>query len=282
MIGRVVKSISVVPTKSKNPQAAGRVRVATYNTHKCRGIDGRIRPERIVEVLREIDADIVALQEVCCWEGRRRVVNQARYITEELGLHAELGENRWYRGGPYGNLLLSRLPIHHARNHDLSVLGRERRGCLRTDIRLADNSVLHLFNVHLGTALFERRIQTRELSRRQIFTDPQLRGRRIILGDFNEWTRDLPSEYLAQHFDSANSRMEDPRSRTFPGFLPFLALDYIYFDRGMQVQNVMVHRSRMALRASDHLPLVAEFSLPMPPPGDVCAGQAAAFPFHCN
>jgi endonuclease/exonuclease/phosphatase family metal-dependent hydrolase len=267
----------------KNPKSAGRVRVATYNTHKCRGIDGRIRPERIVEVLREIDADIVALQEVCCWEGRGRVVNQARYIAGELGMqHAELGENRQYRGGAYGNLLLSRLPIHHARNHDLSVRGRERRGCLRTDIRLTDNSVLHLFNVHLGTALFERRIQAREISRRQIFTDPELGGRRIILGDFNEWTRDLPSEYLAQHFESANSRIEDPRSRTFPGFLPFLALDYIYFDRGMQLEDVSVHRSRMALVASDHLPLVAEFSMPVRESSNLRPNQPAAIPFHCN
>lgn len=267
----------------KKPQLSERVRVVTYNTHKCRGIDGRIRPERIVEVLREIDADIVALQEVMCREGRRRVDNQAQYVAEELGLqHAELGENRRYRGGAYGNLLLSRLPIHNARNHDLSVVGRERRGCLRTDIRLADDSVLHLFNVHLGTALFERRIQTREISRRQIFTNPELGGRRIILGDFNEWTRDLPSEYLAQHFESANSRIEDPRKRTFPGFLPFLALDYIYFDRGMQLEDVTVHRSRMALVASDHLPLVAEFSLPVHESSDLRPNQPAGIPFHCN
>ncbi|HEX8712797.1 MAG TPA: endonuclease/exonuclease/phosphatase family protein [Terracidiphilus sp.] len=258
------------------------MRVATYNTHKCRGIDGRIRPERIVEVLREVDADIIALQEVMCREGRRRTDNQARYIAEELGLHAELGENRRYRGGAYGNLLLSRLPIHHARNHDLSVYGRERRGCLRTDIRLSDDFVLHMFNVHLGVALFERRIQARELSRRQIFTDPELAGPRIILGDFNEWTRDLPSEYLSQHFESANSRIEDPRTHTFPGFLPFLALDYIYFDRGMQVENVMVHRSRMALRASDHLPLIAEFRLPIQPARGLNPAQPAAFPIHCN
>ncbi|HEV2135258.1 MAG TPA: endonuclease/exonuclease/phosphatase family protein [Terracidiphilus sp.] len=275
----MISDYSTFPTK--NLQTAGRVRVATYNTHKCRGIDGRIRPERIVEVLREIDADIVALQEVCCREGERPEDNQARYIAEELGLNAELGETRRYRGGAYGNLLLSRLPIHHARNHDLSVRGRERRGCLRTDIRLADDSVLHLFNVHLGTALFERRIQTRELSRRQIFTDPELGGRRIILGDFNEWIKDLPSEYLAEHFESANSRMQDPRTRTFPGLLPFLALDFIYFDRSMQLEDVMVHRSPMALRASDHLPLVAEFALPTHAPSDRRAGQAAS-PFQYN
>lgn len=258
------------------------MRVATYNTHKCRGLDGRIRPERIVEVLREIDADIVALQEVCCREGRRRSDDQARYIAEELGLHAMLGENRRYRGGPYGNLLLSRLPIDHARNHDLSVDGRERRGCLRTDIRLSDNSILHLFNVHLGTGLFERRIQARELSRRQVFTDPSLSGSKIILGDFNEWTRGLPSKFLSDHFESANSRMRTRRTRTFPGILPIFPLDYIYFDRGMRLRDVAIHRSRMALVASDHLPLVAEFNLPFVPCGDLRPGSPAGNLFHCN
>lgn len=258
------------------------MRVATYNIHKCRGIDGRIRPGRIVEVLREIDADIVALQEVCCREGRRRSDDQARYIAEELGLHAELGENRRYRGGPYGNLLLSHLPMHHARNHDLSVDGRERRGCLRTDIRLSGDSVLHLFNVHLGTGLLERRFQARELFRQQVFTDPEMPGCKIILGDFNEWTRGLPSKFLSDHFESANSRMRTRSTRTFPGLLPIFPLDYIYFDRGLLLQNVAIHRSRMALVASDHLPLVAEFTLPCALPGDPRTDFPAESLFHCN
>lgn len=275
-------NIPILNSTTKIPNQAGRVRVATYNTHKSRGIDGRIRPERIVEVLREIDADIVALQEVWRRDGRRRSDDQARYIAEELGLHAELGENRRYRGGPYGNLLLSRLPIHLARNHDLSVDGRERRGCLRTDIRLGDDSVLHLFNVHLGTGLFERRYQARELFRRQVFTDPELPGCKIILGDFNEWTRGLPSKFLSDHFESANSRMEPRRTRTFPGLLPMLPLDYIYFDHGLQLQDVAIHRSRMALVASDHLPLVAEFSLPFAFRGDLRPGTPTDSLFHCN
>jgi len=271
-----------VHSKTKIAERAGRVRVATYNTHKCRGIDGRIRPERVLEVLREIDADIVALQEVWCREGRRRSDDQARYIAEELGMHAELGETRRYRGGPYGNLLLSRLPIHHARNHDLSVDGREQRGCLRTDIRLSDDSVLHLFNVHLGTGHFERRYQARELFRRQVFTDPELPGCKIILGDFNEWTRGLPSKFLSDHFESANSRMQAGHTRTFPGLLPMLPLDYIYFDRGMRLQGVAIHRTRMALVASDHLPLVAEFSLPVALRADLQPPCTADSLFHRN
>ncbi len=236
--------------------------MATYNVHKCRGLDGRVRPDRIVRVLREIDADIVALQEVVSREGRRKDHHQARYIAEELGLHAELGETRRYRGGAYGNLLLSRFPIRQASNHDISIPGRERRGVLRADISLGDGAHLHLFNLHLGTAIYERRIQASELFRRQLFTGSDLAGRRIILGDFNEWTRGLASRLFHAHFDSVRAYSDMGRGHTFPGFLPLLPLDGIYFDRDLRLDGVLIHRSRTALVASDHLPLVAEFRLP--------------------
>src|SRR5690349_20333658 len=83
-----------------------RLRVATYNTHKCRGMDGRVRPDRIAEVLREIGADIVALQEVLSIAGASREADQARFLAEELGLHFVMGENRRLRGGAYGNAVL--------------------------------------------------------------------------------------------------------------------------------------------------------------------------------
>lgn len=237
--------------------------MATYNVHKCRGMDGLVRPDRIVEVLREINADIVALQEVVCREGRRPHDHQARYVAEKLGYHSELGETRRYRGGAYGNVLLSRLPIHHAAHHDLSIRGRERRGCLRADVRVDGSSWLHLFNVHLGTAIYERRIQAREIFRRRLFTDSQLFGARIILGDLNEWKRGLPSELLTTYFENAQSHVGLDRVPTYPGVMPILPLDYIYLDRGLQLHNVEVHRTRMALMASDHLPVVADFSLPV-------------------
>lgn len=221
-------------------------------------------------MLREIDADIIALQEVVCRDGRRAYDHQARYVAEELGFHAEIGENRRYRGGAYGNVLLSRLPIHYIGNHDLSVRGRERRGCLHADVCLDGGSRLHLFNIHLGTAIYERRIQARELFRQRLFTDPHIVGNRIILGDFNEWKPDLPSHLLNSHFESVHSHMQATRTRTrtFPGFLPLLALDYIYFDRGLELRDVTIHRSRRALVASDHLPLIADFALPTAPVRD--------------
>lgn len=238
------------------------LRVATYNVHKCRGLDGRVRPERIAEVLQEVNADVVALQEIVCIEGECAHEHQGRYIAEQLGYHAELGENRKHRGGAYGNLLLSRFPLHHAQNFDISVHGRERRGCLRADVRLKQGLLLHVFNVHMGTSYFERRKQARRMFEHEVMTAAHLNGLKIILGDFNEWTNGLTTRLLRSHFKSGDLRAHIGRRRTYPGILPLLHLDHIYYDPQLKLNGLTLHRSRTALMASDHLPLVADFSVP--------------------
>jgi endonuclease/exonuclease/phosphatase family metal-dependent hydrolase len=137
----------------------------TYNIHRGKGLDGRTRPERVVEVLEEIQADVVALQEVLSYEGSSDPSkDQARYIADRLGFHFAMGETRKLRGGSYGNVVLSRHPLRTIRNYDLTVSGCERRGCLRTDVHLPDGETLHVFNVHLGLAFVERRHQGRQLA----------------------------------------------------------------------------------------------------------------------
>lgn len=248
-------------SRSTRAEAAA-LRVATYNVHKCRGLDGRVRPERVAEVLREVDADVVALQEVVCLEGKGREGHQAQYIAEQLGYHAELGENRRHRGGAYGNLLLSRFPIDHAQNFDISMRGRERRGCLRADVHLKQGPLLHIFNLHLGTSYFERRKQARRLFDNQVMTAAHLRGLKIVLGDFNEWTNGLTTRLLGSHFKSGDLRAHLGRTRTYPGILPLLHLDHIYYDPQLKLNALTLHRTRTALVASDHLPLVADFYIP--------------------
>jgi endonuclease/exonuclease/phosphatase family metal-dependent hydrolase len=245
----------------KNTGDPQRLRVATYNIHKCRGLDGRVRPDRIAQVLNEVGADIVALQEVVCLDGRKRERHQARYVAEELGYHAEFGENRRHGGGAYGNVLLSRFPIHDVQNYDISTRGRERRGCLRGDIRLEDGGLLQIFNVHLGTSYFERRQQARMLADLQILGNRGYSGTRIVLGDFNEWTKGLASRLLGSHFRTGDRRTRLGSGPTYPGVLPLLHLDHIYFDRTLKLEGLAVHRSRTALVASDHLPLVADLRI---------------------
>ena len=236
------------------------LRVATYNIHKCRGLDQRVRPQRIAEVLDELDADIVALQEVVGRGGRSRQ-DQARYVSESLDYHPIFGENRRHDGAAYGNLLLSRLPVLDSWNYDITTRGREPRGVLRADVRLGDGQVLHLFNVHLGTAFRERQKQAHYLVSERILRNGELAGARIALGDFNEWIPGDASRLLSAHFGVRSLGSPAARRRTYPCVLPLLRLDHIYFDHSLRLHRLERHRSRKALIASDHLPVVAEFSL---------------------
>jgi endonuclease/exonuclease/phosphatase family metal-dependent hydrolase len=239
-----------------------RIRIATYNVHKCRGLDRRTSPERIAEVISELDADIVAIQEILNVRDGPDKYDQARGIHNRLkGYEWRFGENRTLHGGPYGNMTLSRLPIKLFRNYDLTWRSRERRGCLRTDVLLARGMVLHIFNVHLGTSFFERRHQGRKLLSSEVLSRRDYRGPRIVIGDFNEWTRGLVSRSMADAFESINLRSFMRYTRTYPGILPLLHLDHFYYDNQLSLTSFRLHRSRTALIASDHLPLVAEFEM---------------------
>ena len=233
-------------------------RVVTYNIHKCKGLDFRTNPSRIADVLRETRADIIALQEVVSASGAAREENQASFIAGELGYEFSIGENRRLRGAAYGNVVLARFPITETKNFDITVPGREPRGCFQADIKLDARHLLHLYTIHLGTAFFERRRQVKRLLDGEILSRQHL-APRILLGDFNEWTYGLTSRLLKAHFRSHDLREVMNRRRTYPGVLPFLHLDHIYYDYHLEMTNAFVHRTRLALLASDHLPLVADF-----------------------
>lgn len=239
------------------------VRVVTYNVHKCVGMDRRKDPARIAEILRDLDADVIALQEVIADESEPER-NQPAFIASRLSDYQVcFGETRKHLGAPYGNAVLSRLPVQGFQTYDLTRAGRERRGCLRVDID-CQGRLLHVFNVHLGTSFFERRHQGRKLISTEVLRSAELQHPSVVVGDFNEWTRGLASRLMSTHFKSVEARLHLKRRKTYPGVLPLLNLDHFYFDERLQLVSSQLVRTKVAMAASDHLPILAEFKIHSP------------------
>jgi endonuclease/exonuclease/phosphatase family metal-dependent hydrolase len=235
-----------------------KLRIATYNIHRCRGLDGRTRPSRIAAVLASIDADIIALQEVVGASPLK--AGQAAEIGAALGMGWVMAPTRHLRNALFGNVVLSHFPVKHNQQYDLSWKTCEPRLVQRVDLQVGDEDVLHFYNVHLGTALLERRDQAKRLA--TIVHDRRVAGPKIVLGDFNEWARGLATDVLAEKLHSIDLRTHLSRRRTYPGFFPLLHLDHIYYEGArVEIDKVWLPKDRLALMASDHLPLVADLKI---------------------
>jgi endonuclease/exonuclease/phosphatase family metal-dependent hydrolase len=226
-----------------------RLRVATYNVHRAIGADGRSDPGRILGVLREIDADVYALQEV---EAHDDGADMLAWLGRELGYHAVPGTTLKRNDGHFGNGVLTRFPVREKRVTDLSWRGREPRGAIAVDVDCGGR-ILRVVATHLGLRPAERRDQVQRLLH-------LLRERpddhSILLGDLNEWFLwGRPLRRLHRHFK------ETPSLATFPSFLPVLALDRVWTHPRSMLSRLAVHKTPLARRASDHLPLVATLEM---------------------
>ncbi len=238
------------------PKRTRTVRVATYNIHSGRGLDGRTRLERIAAVLAGIDADIIALQEVVGASPLKP--GQAAELGAALGMGWVMAPTRHQRTALFGNVVLTRFPVRHHVQYDLTWKTCEHRGVQRVDVGLEDDT-LHFYNVHLGTSLMERRNQAARLA--TLVHDRRVVGPKIVLGDFNEWARGIAKDVLAERLQSIDLSKHLSRRRTYPGIFPILHLDHIYYEGQVEVLKVTLPRDRMALMASDHLPLVADLKI---------------------
>ncbi|MES2538838.1 MAG: endonuclease/exonuclease/phosphatase family protein [Pseudomonadota bacterium] len=219
--------------------------IATYNIHGAVGSDGLFAPERIAGVLHEIQADIVALQEVPL--GGAHVQNVPALLERSTGLVAVEGFTYSVGGRRYGNAVLSRYPVLATRAINISYGDREPRGALDADI-YCHGHPLRVIATHLGLRPAERRDQIRRLL--QVFDTDQMPV--ILLGDVNEWfVWGRPLRWLISHFQAV------PAPATFPSRWPLFALDRIWIRPRERLVHVEAHATPLARIASDHLPLVA-------------------------
>jgi endonuclease/exonuclease/phosphatase family metal-dependent hydrolase len=224
--------------------------IVSYNVHRAIGRDRKCLPQRIRDVLREIDADVIALQEV---EARDTGADMLAWLAEQTGYAAIAGTTLIRHDGHYGNGLLTRLPIRDKVLCDLSWRGREPRGAIAADLDAGHGEPLRVVATHLGLRPAERRDQVTRLLK--LFKDVP-RQRAVLLGDLNEWFLwGRPLRRLHRYFKHT------PHVATFPSFLPILALDRVWTHPRSLLKGIRVHDSALARVASDHLPLVATLEI---------------------
>ncbi|MDX1573027.1 MAG: endonuclease/exonuclease/phosphatase family protein [Methylophaga sp.] len=226
------------------------LRVASFNIHACIGTDGRFDPARIAAVIREIDADVLALQEV----EHHLLDNEdlLDYLARTTGYHAVAGPTLMRETRHYGNALLTRLPVINSQSRDISVPPYEPRAVIEARLG-AGEKTLTVMATHLGLWPAERRMQVRQILS---LLEQQPTDMTVLLGDLNEWFLwGRPLRWLHKHFRTSR------HIRTFPTNFPLFSLDRIWVTPENHLLELHTHRTELSRKASDHLPIVAEIQL---------------------
>ncbi len=225
---------------------------ATYNIHKAVGTDGRRDPERIVSVLREIDADVIALQEVDRRIGQRASVIDRALLDDTPWIAADVAR-RPRSLGWHGNAILVRRGLEVVEAEPLHLPMLEPRGAARADI-MVDGRRVRVIGMHLDLSGLRRRDQIRAILRHIGVCKPDCPT--VLMGDFNQWG--LKSGAMRE-FGETWHVLDTPRS--FPSRQPIACLDRIVTSVDWTCIEQGVHHSATAARASDHLPVLARLNM---------------------
>ncbi len=219
------------------------LRIASYNLHGCVGRDGERDAARVAEVIGELGCDTVGLQEAYGLEE----------ISEISGMTLVAGPDYVWHGRHVGNALLTRRKVLAVRQHDYTYKTREPRTALDVDLEV-DGEPVRVIVTHLGLKPVERRFQVKKLL--DLLKKTPVDERIVILGDINEW---LPLGRPVRWMNSLLGR--SPWERSFPSRWPLFALDRVWVRPRHSLLAFGAHRSPLAERASDHLPVKAIISV---------------------
>jgi endonuclease/exonuclease/phosphatase family metal-dependent hydrolase len=227
---------------------------ASYNIHKAVGTDRRRDPDRIIAVLREMNADVIALQEADMRFGRRESVLSLASIDEHTPYRAVHLNMRPDSIGWHGNALLVRRDIEITEAAIVPLPTLEPRGAIRADLA-AHGQRLRVLGMHLDLSGLRRRHQVRSILRH--LDECHAHPPTVMMGDLNEW---------AVHGGCLREFAHDWRvlapGRSFPSRRPVAQLDRIMISKDWQCLGAGVHHSALAARGSDHLPVYARLELP--------------------
>ncbi|WP_374470076.1 endonuclease/exonuclease/phosphatase family protein [Phenylobacterium sp.] len=240
-------------------------RIVTYNVHRCVGNDRRLDVPRIADVLATLEPDIVALQELDVGRARTNHVDQAHEIAERLRMVSHFHPAMRVEEELYGDAILTAYPETLIQTGPLPghprIAQLEPRGALWIEVEIEGHKV-QVINTHLGLVPKEQQIQASFLAGPSWLEHPRFAGPRILLGDFNATATSVVYRTLAAKLEPA--RRLAPRrtpTATFPSPLPVLRIDHIFVSPEVTVRDVFVPFDPMWRVASDHLPLVMDFTI---------------------
>nr|WP_305098649.1 endonuclease/exonuclease/phosphatase family protein [Croceibacterium sp. D39] len=225
---------------------------ASYNIHKAVGVDGRFDPDRIIRVLRELHADVIALQECDRRFGERESVLPKALLDDTPWRAAEVSR-RPRSLGWHGNALLVRRDIEIVETEALHLPTLEPRGAVRADLRI-EARIVRVLGMHLDLSGLRRRDQVKAVLRHCDDCDGD--HPTVLLGDFNQWGT---GKRALQELRDSWQVLETGKS--FPSRQPLASLDRIVASPEWSCRDARVHHSASATSASDHLPVVARLAL---------------------
>ncbi|HSP57533.1 MAG TPA: endonuclease/exonuclease/phosphatase family protein [Halomonas sp.] len=240
--------------------------VMTINVHKGFSFFNRrhVLPE-LRDAVSTLSTDMVFLQEVIGVNRKhaRRYhdwpeVPQYEYLADTMWPDFAYGRNAVYPDGDHGNALLSRFPIIHHKNWDVSISGTEQRGLLHCILELPERSKVHAICVHLGLRQSHRLEQLTLLC--ELLDSIQKNEPVIIAGDFNDWRQQATKILFECDVHEAFISHYGRPAKSFPARWPFLCLDRIY-SRNACVRNPEALYRKPWSHLSDHVPLIAEVCL---------------------
>ena len=237
------------------------LRVATYNVHRCVGIDGCRSEARIARVIASMSADIVGLQELSLRRARFGGSDQAAIIAQQLGWNVLFQPASRNMREHFGNAIISRYPLRLVRVAELP--GKSPWYCREPRIALwaeaeTNLGAVQVINTHLGLGRSERLLQAELLSSAEWLGRPPGSSPLVFLGDLNSVPGSQPYNCLLKVLHDVRKSVTANKSATFPTYFPGWAMDHILVNDALRPVSVRVHRTARSWVASDHFPLVAD------------------------